>query len=125
MPAIISDKPRKDAPAAMVSVPYVDERTALVEKTKRALGSKANGMHFFYGDKNIAETGRYEDEGYVACGVNHRGDPLFMRPEKMHKEHLAQAAGDSQAAAVAAKTASNSKYKTRTNDGEVVGPQEE
>jgi hypothetical protein len=125
MPAIISDKPRKEAPAAMVSLPYVDERTLLVEKTKAKLGPKAKGMHFFYGDKNIAETGRYADEGYVPCDVNHRGDPLFMRPEQAHKAHLAQAAGDSQAAAVAAKTASDSRYKTRTGDGEVVGPQQE
>jgi hypothetical protein len=125
MPAIISDKPRKEAPAAMVSMPYVDERTALVEKTKQKLGAKANGMHFFYGDKNIAETGRYTDEGYVPCGVNHRGDPLFMRPQKAHAEHLAQAAGESQAAAVAAKTGSKSEYKTRTSDGDVVGPQQE
>jgi hypothetical protein len=125
MPAIISDKPRKEAPAAMISVPYVDDRTRLVEKTKKALGAKANGMHFFYGDKNVADTGRYADEGYVSCGVNHRGDPLFMRPDKAHKDHLAEAAGASKAAAVAAKTASNSEYKTRTSDGDVVGPQQE
>jgi hypothetical protein len=125
MPAIISDKPRKEAPAAMISVPYVDERTRLVEKTKKALGAKANGMHFFYGDKNIAETGRYADEGYVPCNVNHRGDPLFMRPDKTHKDHLAEASGASKAAAVAAKTANNSEYRTRTADGEIVGPQEE
>jgi hypothetical protein len=125
MPAIISDKPRKEAPAAMISQPYVDERTRLVEKTKKAMGAKANGMHFFYGDKAIAETGRYTDEGYVACGVNHRGDPLFMRSEKAHKDHLAEAAGASHAAAVAAKTASNSEYKTKTADGQVVGPQQE
>jgi len=125
MPAIISDKPRKEAPAAMISQPYVDDRARLVEKTKKALGVKAVGMHFFYGDKNIAETGRYADEGYVPCGVNHRGDPLFMRPDKAHKDHLAEAAGASRSAAVAAKTGSNSEYKTRTADGDVIGPQQE
>jgi hypothetical protein len=125
MPAIINDKPKKNAPAAMISRPYVDDRTLLVEKTKEKLGAKAKGMHFFYGDKAVAETGRYADDGYIPCGVNHRGDPLFMRPDTMHDEHLAQAAGDSQAAAQAAKTASKSEYKTRTADGELVGPQQE
>lgn len=122
MPPIITDKPRKESPAAMVSKPYVDERVALVEKMKKKLGAKAKGMHFFYGDKNIAETGRYADDGYVATGENHRGDPLFMRPDKLHENHLAEAAGTSQAAAALAKTGQGDEYQTRTGDGETVRP---
>ncbi len=102
MPAIINKEPRKAAPQAMISQPYVDDRVKLVEKTKKALGKKAEGMHFFYGDKVIAETGRYTDEGYVSCGVAHRGDPLFMRPASVHKSHLEDAANISQAKAAAA-----------------------
>jgi hypothetical protein len=106
----------------MVSQPYVDERTLLVEKTKKSLGKKAEGMHFFYGDKNVAETGRYADEGYVPCGVNHKGDPLFMRPVKAHKAHLEEAAGSSEAVKSSAKMGQNAEYQTRTADGLTVGP---
>ena len=125
MPPIISKKPRKDAPAAMIFQPYVDERTLLVEKVKKQLGVKAKGMHFFFGDANIAKTGRYADEGYVACNADHRGDPLFMRSIDKHKAHLEEAADVSQIAYVAAKTGQGDEYQTRTADGTVVRPQEE
>ena len=125
MPPIITDKPRKNAPQAMVSKPYVDERTLLVEKTKKKLGVKAKDMHFFFGDANVAKTGRYADDGYIPCDVDHRGDPLFMRPVKMHMAHLAEAADVSQSAAIAAKTGADGKYQTRMADGETLQPQEE
>lgn len=130
MPAIISEKPRKVVPTITVKEAHVDERTALVERTKQKLGDKARGMHFFYGDKNIAATGRYEDEGYVAVEVDgaqphHRGDPLFMRPDGMHKAHLEEAASESIAIKQATKRAENDKYKTRTADGSVIGPEVE
>lgn len=102
MPPITSKEPRKTAPQAMISQPHVDDRTLLVEKTKKALGKKAEGMHFFYGDKAIAETGRYKDEGYIPCDVAHRGDPLFMRPIGVHKNHLAEAANISNTKVVTA-----------------------
>ena len=107
MPAIISKEPRKEAPMAMISAPHIDDRTLLVTKTKKSLGKKAEGMHFFYGDKNVAETGRYADEGYIPCNVNHRGDPLFMRPGVVHKSHLEEAASVSQSKASAASTVSD------------------
>lgn len=126
MPTIINDNPRKIVPTVNIKEVYVDERQALVEKTKKQLGDKAKGMHFFYGDKNIAATGRYTDDGYVPIeGVNHRGDPLFMRPLSMHKAHLEQAAADSIAIKQATKRAENDKYKTVTADGTVIGPQVE
>jgi hypothetical protein len=121
MPAIINNTPRKLAPLAMVLKPYVDDRQLLVEKAKEKLGAKAKSMHFFYGDKNLME--RYTDEGYVETGFAHKGDPLLMRPDKMHKEHLASVATDSRAAAQVALQASDDKYKTRTADGAVVGPE--
>jgi hypothetical protein len=122
MPPIITNQPRKDAPAAMISKPYVDERTLLVERTKKQLGVKAKGMHFFFGDANIAKTGRYADEGYVPCGTDHRGDPLFMRPIDKHKAHLEEAADVSKSAYVAAKNGEGSEYETRTADGNVLRP---
>lgn len=125
MPAIITNQPRKDAPRAMVSQPYIDERTLLVEKIKKQMGVKAKGMHFFFGDKNVAATGKYAEEGYVACNVDHKGDPLFMRPMEMHKAHLADAADVSQNAASMAKSGSGAGYETRTADGEVIRPQKE
>jgi hypothetical protein len=126
MPAIKNEQPRKIAPTVEVkTAKYVDDRTLLVEKAKSKLGEKAKGMHFFFGDKNIAETGRYADDGYVPTGFNHRGDPLFMRPESDHQRHLESAAEESVALKKAAKNAEDSKYKTRTADGRTVGPQTE
>lgn len=124
MPAITSEKTRKIIQPVEVTEVYVDERVGLVERTKKKLGEKAKGMHFFYGDKNIAATGRYEDEGYTLVeGVHHRGDPLFMRPDGMHKAHLVEAASQSTAIKQASKSANNDKYKTRTADGSLVGPE--
>jgi hypothetical protein len=125
MPAITIDKPRKDAPPVVIRPMYQDERVILVEKTKKKLGDKAKGMHFFFGDANIAKTGRYEDEGYMACGADHKGDPLFMRPSKMHSEHLAVAAGNSIEAKNAAKNAESGEYETRTAGGMSVRPKVE
>ena len=123
MPTIISKEVRKIEPQAMVSAPFVDDRVKLVEKVKKGLGDKAKGMHFFFGDKNIAATGRYEDEGYVAVtGVHHLGDPLFMRPDVDHKTHLERAAIDSQVSYQASKNGENDKYKIRASDGSVLGP---
>lgn len=122
MPPIIAREPRKSVPpSAMVFKPYVDEREAVVEKAKKELGAKAKGMHFFYGDRNIAATDRYKDDGYIATGFNHKGDPLFMRPDKLHAEHIAAAASDSAFAYNQVKTGQASEYGVRTADGETVG----
>jgi hypothetical protein len=124
MPSIISQNPRKLAPKVeMVSEPFVDERARLVAKVKKQLGARAEGMHFFFGDRNIAESGRYEDEGYIAVeGVKHLGDPLFMRPDKEHKAHLERAAIDSQVSYQASKNGENDEYRTQAADGTVYGP---
>lgn len=127
MPSIINNNPRKLAPKIeMVNQPHVCERERLVAKAKKELGAKAEGMHFFFGDKNIAETGRYEDEGYVSVkDYKHLGDPLFMRSEKDHKAHLERAAIDSQVSYQSAKRGENDKYTTRSDDGTVHGPRVE
>lgn len=122
MPAITNDSPRKVAPQAMIRSVYVDEREVLVKQVKTKLGEKAKGMHFFFGDPIIAAKGQYEREGYKPCGVDHKGDPLFMRPESAHIQHLSNAAGASADAKNVEAIASDNKYKTRTNDGRIVSP---
>jgi predicted AlkP superfamily pyrophosphatase or phosphodiesterase len=117
MPAIINPEPRKIAPAVEVVTVRRDEREVIVEKMKKKLGDKSKGMHFFFGDANIAKTGRYDDEGYVACGVDHKGDPLFMRPMRLHTDHITKAAGDSVANKDAARTGESDEYQTRTAGG--------
>lgn len=125
MPQIVSREIRKVSPMAMVSKPYVDDRVLLVEKVKKELGAKARGMHFFFGDKILAEAGRYADQGYVPTNYNHQGDPLLMRPEKEHERHLEQAASDSYTNYEAAASASDDKYRTRLSDGSSIGPSKE
>jgi len=122
MPAITSDKPRKEAPQAMIRSVYVDEREVLVDQVRKKLGDKGTAMHFFYGDPIIAAKGQYEREGYKACGVDHKGDPLFMRPERINIQHLSNAAGASADAKDVEAIASDAKYKTRTSDGRLVSP---
>lgn len=123
MPAITNDKPRKVAPQALVRSVYVDEREVLVEQVRNKLGEKGKSMHFFYGDATIAAKGQYEREGYKACGVDHKGDPLFMRSENAHIQHLSNAAGASADAKDVSAIANDAKYKTRTNDGRNVSPE--
>lgn len=123
MPAIINKDPRKLAPVVEVNAPIkLCQREQVVENTRKKLGDKARGMHFFYGDANIAKTGQYECEGYVACGVDHKGDPLFMRPLKKHDEHLAEAASLSATAYKSAKNGEGDDYKTEVAGGGSIRP---
>jgi len=130
MPAIKNDSPRKVAPVATVMKPYSDPRRVMVEHAKEKLGDKAEGMTFFFGDRQKAENGDYAEQGYIKVILpgrkdqeKHNGDPLFMRPEKHLMEHLSDAAATSTQMAQAAKNAESEKYQTRTGDGTVIGPE--
>jgi hypothetical protein len=85
---------KKTAPSvSVVDELYRDESEEIVKRAKEALGAKATGKHFGYGDKN-KDTEYYTSQGWEFVFIEQedgtrkqlwdRGDPLMMIDEERY-----------------------------------------
>jgi len=88
-------RPRKKAPEVdIIQEVYKDDRAAIVEEAREALGSDAAGMAFCYrspresGDTSkrlgyVPAMKAAKEEGGSREQYSHGGDPLWMRPKEV------------------------------------------
>jgi len=121
---------RPKAPDAKISrEPYVDDRTKIVQRAKVALGEKAEGMAFFFGDsrKTDAIADYYQSLGYEPVMIggkqeHHREDLLWMRPATELEREMDASAEESVARFDESFEGTADKYGVRSASGETHAP---